>query len=87
MLIKYNIEIPEKIIRTLGFKESEVSATLKKELAVHFFQRNLLSFGQARQLAELSVWDFLELLRERKVPLHYDIPEYEEDLKTIQKLK
>jgi len=47
---------------------------------------SVLSFGQARQLAELSVWDFLELLRERKVALHYGIPEYEEDLKTIQDL-
>lgn len=86
MSVKYSIEIPEKIIKTLGFKESEMGATLKKELAAYFFQRNLLSFGQARQLAELSVWDFLDLLRERKVPLHYDIAEYEEDLKTIQEL-
>lgn len=55
-----------------------------KELAVSFFQRNMLSFGQARQLADLSLWDFLDLLRERKVPLHYNGSDYEEDLKTIQ---
>lgn len=84
MTVKYSIEIPEKIIKTLGFKENEVGKTLKKELAVYFFQRNILSFGQARQLADMSVWDFLDLLRERKVPLHYDVAEYEEDLKTIQ---
>ncbi len=83
MTVKYDITIPDKIIKALGFKESEVGSEIKKELAVYFFQRNLLSFGQARQLAELSVWDFLELLRERKVSLHYDTTEYEEDLKTI----
>lgn len=86
MIVKCDLMIPEKIIKALGFKESEVVPALKKELSVYFFQRSLLSFGQARQLAELSVWDFLELLRERKVPLHYGIPEYEEDLKTIEEL-
>jgi predicted HTH domain antitoxin len=46
---------------------------IKRELAAFFFQRGVLSFGQARQFAGLSVWDFLEFLRERKIPLHYDI--------------
>ncbi len=86
MTTTYDLTIPEKIIRALGFKESEVEFALKKELAVYFFQRNVLSFGQARQLADLTVWNFLELLRDRKVSLHYDIAEYEEDLKAIQEL-
>jgi len=86
MQLKYEITIPEKVAKVLGLKDSEAGSYLKKELAVYFFQRNLLSFGQARQLAELSVHDFLELLRERKVPLHYDIIEYEEDSRTIQEI-
>ncbi len=86
MLVKCEITLPENIVKALGFREREVSNALKKELAVYFFERNLLSFGQARQLAALSVWDFLDFLRERKVPLHYDLSEYEEDLKTIQEI-
>lgn len=86
MLVKCEITLPENIVKALGFREREVSDVLKKVLAVSFFERNLLSFGQARQLAALSVWDFLDLLRERKVPLHYDLSEYEEDLKTIQEI-
>lgn len=84
--IKCDLTLPEKVIKALGLEEQEIASTLKKELAVYFFQRNLLSFGQARQLSELSIWDFLDLLRERKVPLHYGIPEYEEDLTSIQNL-
>ncbi len=86
MSVRYDIEIPAKVIKTLGLRESEVSDVLQKELASYFFQRNLLSFGQARQFAGLSVWDFLEFLRERKISLHYDVAEYEEDLKTIREL-
>ncbi|MGB4645262.1 MAG: UPF0175 family protein [Dictyoglomaceae bacterium] len=86
MTVKLEITLPENIIEALGVGESEINSVLKRELAVYFFERNLLSFGQARELSELSVWDFLDLLRERKVPLHYGNPEYEQDLKVIQKL-
>lgn len=84
MSVKFELTLPEKIITALGYRESETGSAIKRELAVSFFQRNLLSFGQARQLAELSVWDFMELLRDRKVSLHYGLTEYEEDLKTIR---
>ena len=46
----------------------------------------MLSFGQARRLSGLSVWDSLELLRKREVQLHYDIAELEEDLKTLKEI-
>lgn len=86
MSVRYDIDIPENVIKMLGLRESEVGEVMKKELAAYFFQRKLLSFGQARQFAGLSIWNFLEFLRERKIPLHYDVMEYEEDLKTIQEI-
>jgi predicted HTH domain antitoxin len=86
MLVRCDIEIPEKVIKILGLRESEVGEMFKRELSAYFFERNLLSFGQARQFAGLSVWDFLGFLRERKIPLHYDLTEYDEDLKTIREL-
>ena len=86
MLNKYEIEIPNQVVRALGLLDKDVGDTMKKELAVYFFQRNMLSFGQARQLSALSVWDFMETLRERKVPLHYSEAEYSEDLKVIKEL-
>ena len=86
MLVKYEITIPDNIIQALGIKGSETELALKKELAAYFFQNGKLTFGQARQLCGLSVWDFLEFLRDRRVPLHYDLIEYEEDLKTVQEL-
>jgi predicted HTH domain antitoxin len=86
MLNKYEIEIPNQVVRALGLMDKDVVNTIKKELAVYFFQRNMLSFGQARQLSTLSVWDFMETLRERKVPLHYSEAEYLEDSKTVKEL-
>lgn len=84
MPVTCQVTFPEEVAYTLGWREQTIAASLKKELAGYFFQQKLLSFGQARRLAELSVWDFLELLRERHIPLHYGIAEYEQDVQTMQ---
>jgi predicted HTH domain antitoxin len=79
LIMKCEISLPQSVAEVLGLTESEASQTLRKELAVHFFERNMLSFGQARQWSGLSVWEFMDLLREQKVPFHYDVYELEED--------
>jgi len=81
---KYEIDIPPQVVRALGLMDREVVRTIKTELAVNYFEREMLTFGQARQLSGLSVWDFMEVLRERRVPLHYSETEYEEDSKTVE---
>jgi predicted HTH domain antitoxin len=83
---KYEIEIPHQVIHALGLMDREVIHSIKKGLSVYYFQHNRLSFGQARQLSDLSVWDFMDLLREKKVPFHYDEKEYEEDSRIIEEL-
>ncbi len=84
MLDKYEIEIPNQFVRALGIHDKDVSRTIRKEIAVHFFKENMLSFGLARQLSGLSVRDFMELLRERKVSMHYSEVDYNQDCETIQ---
>lgn len=81
---KYIIEIPRQVVQALGLMDQDVVPTIKTELAVIYFKRNKLSFGQARQFSGLSVWDFMEVLRERKVPLHYSEYEYEQDSKFVE---
>jgi predicted HTH domain antitoxin len=86
MEMKFEISIPEKIVKVLGYRKEGMSDALKRDLAAYFFEKGMLGFGQARQFSGLSVWDFLDLLRERKIPLHYDLSEYEEDSETVRKL-
>lgn len=56
------ITLPEKIVSFLGIPKKELGAALQKELAIHFFESGCLGFGQARQLAGMSVWSFIELM-------------------------
>ncbi len=73
------IEIPHEVLHVTHMTPVE----LKRELAIALFQQNKLSFGKARELAEMTVWDFQQLLGTRGINLHYDIEEYEQDLATL----
>ncbi len=76
------IEIPREIIHVTRMKPSE----LKQELAIHLFQQGKLSFGKARQLADMSVWVFQQLLGSRGIPMHYDMENYAEDMAALKEI-
>jgi len=73
------IEIDEEVYEALRIPEAERPQTMKEELAVSLYARDVLSFGKARTLAELSTREF-QLLGERQIPRHYTEAELAEDL-------
>jgi len=75
------IEIPREVLHATRMSAPE----LKRELAVVLFQQGKLSFGKARELAQLDVLAFQQLLASRDITLHYDVAEYEEDLDITKK--
>jgi predicted HTH domain antitoxin len=76
------IEIPREISQAARMSPEE----LKKELAIHLFEEGKLSFGKARSLAAMTIWEFQQLLGSRGIVVHYDIEDYEEDLETLKRL-
>ena len=56
------------------------------ENAINAFQSGNISLGQAMAMSHLSIWEFLEKLRERKIPLHYDPEDFQDDLKIIDRV-
>ncbi|QPV63023.1 UPF0175 family protein [Halosimplex litoreum] len=74
------IEIDDDVYEALQLPEGERSPAMKRELAVSLYARDVLSFGKARTLAEMSKAEFQELLGEREIPRHYGDRELEEDL-------
>lgn len=59
---------------------------LKVELAVLLYQQGRLSIGKARELADMSLWQFRQLLGSRQIGPHYGIEEYREDVEALQQL-
>jgi len=76
------IEIPREVIHITRMTPQE----LRRELAIHLFQQGKLSFGKAREMADMTAWAFQQLLGSREVPVHYDVEDYEEDLATLKEL-
>lgn len=81
-----SIEIPDDLVQVIKLPAAEVPTRLRRELALRLYEKGLLSFGKARELAGMSRWAFHELLGEEGIPRRYDVEELEEDLKTIEEL-
>ena len=77
-----SIEIPREVIHATKMTPQE----LRRELALYLFQQGKLSFGKARELADMTVGAFQQLLGSRGIPVHYDVEDYEEDLATLKEL-
>lgn len=83
---KMVLELPAELTEALRLPAEEQQARLQQELAVRLYQKGLLSFGKARELAEMNKWEFYLLLGEEGVVRRYDVEELEEDLKTLEAL-
>ncbi len=77
-----SVVIPDHVMQSARLSEPEVL----QELAVALFQREKLSFGQASELARLNHAEFQRLLAARRIPLHYDIEELDQDVVALRDL-
>jgi len=50
---------------------SQGEQAILREIAIKLYARNIFTFGQARRLANLSVWEFQQLLGQHNIPRHY----------------
>ncbi|MEI9815002.1 MAG: UPF0175 family protein [Acidobacteriota bacterium] len=75
-----NITLPDDVLRSAHVAESDVQV----ELALTLFAQERLTLGQAAILAGMGQLEFQRLLAERKIPIHYGIEEWQEDLETLR---
>ena len=65
------VEIPDSVAEGLRLPESEVASRLRCELAAALYQRAILAFGKAAELASLTRESFAIELARRNIPRHY----------------
>lgn len=76
------IEIPRHLLRAARVTADE----LRVELAIQLYRQRRLSIGHARELADMSLWEFRQLLASRRISPHYDVEDLDEDMRTWQTL-
>ena len=74
------VTITDEVLAAARMSERE----LKRELALALFQQERLTLAQASGLAEMRQLEFQALLAERKIPVHYGIEEFREDIRTLR---
>jgi predicted HTH domain antitoxin len=57
---------------------------IRQVLALQLYAQNIFTFGQARRLADLSVWEFQQLLAQHNIQRHYSEIELAEDADAIE---
>lgn len=77
-----SVTIPDSVLHATRMSETE----MRQEIAVLLYQKEKLTTEQAARLAEMDRVDFQHLLASRGITVHYDVEEYEQDLKTLERL-
>ncbi len=77
-----SVVIPDEVLRAADMSPEE----MRQEVALMLFRLERLSLGQASDLAGVDRLSFQRLLASRAIPIHYDVPELESDIKTLRKL-
>jgi predicted HTH domain antitoxin len=80
------IEISNELAQSLRIPPDEHTSRIRQELAVRLYQKGILSFGKARELAQMSKWEFHELLGREAIERSYDLEELEIDLNVLESL-
>ena len=75
-----SIVISDEVLRAVQMSEAE----LLQEIALMLFQKERFTLGQASRFAGMNQLQFQRLLASRQIPLHYDIAELREDVKSLE---
>jgi predicted HTH domain antitoxin len=76
------LEVPQEILDSARLTIPE----LKVEIAIYLYTQRRLSIGKARELANMSLWEFRQLLASRRISPHYDETDLQEDIATLRDL-
>lgn len=76
------LEIPQDLLDSARLTIED----LKVEIAVSLYVNRRLSIGKARELAEMSLWQFRQVLAARRIPVHYDEADLDDDVATLREL-
>lgn len=77
-----SLVIPDELLKASGLSETE----LMLEVVIMLFQQERISIGKASQLVGMNQIEFQSLLANRGICIHYDVAEFQEDLKTLQEM-
>jgi len=77
------LELPDDLLSSARMSIDEV----RIELAITLYESRRLSIGKARELAQMPLWQFRQLLASRKIPVDLTPRELDQEIATLQHLE
>lgn len=77
-----SLVIPDELLQVSDMTAQE----LMQEIAIMLFQLEKISIGKAAEVSGMDRVSFQHLLASREIPMHYDVADFEHDLKTLRQL-
>ena len=75
-----SLVIPGEFLQTARISEAD----LKLEIALLLFQQEKITLGTASQFVGMSQLELQRILGSRKIPIHYGVEDFQQDLKTLE---
>jgi predicted HTH domain antitoxin len=63
---------------------SQGEEAIRQAIAQQLSAQDIFTLGQARRLADLSVWEFQTVLAQHKIQRHYNETDLDQDIQEIQ---
>jgi predicted HTH domain antitoxin len=80
------IQLPADILQAAKVPTDRATTEVKKMIVLFLYARGTISLGRACGLLGISQWEFFELNEELGLTMHYDVEDYREDLRTLERM-
>ena len=87
-MVTVSLELPAELVIAAKLDEGNVSQEAAKFIALELFREGSVSIGRAAELSETPLHVFMDFAAAHGVPpLNYGMTEFEEDCRTLAKLR
>lgn len=77
---KMSVIVPDQVLTAARMTEAD----MLQEIAVMLFEKQKLTLAQASSFAGMHRVAFQHLLASRRIPIHYEVEDFEQDLQNLQ---
>ena len=78
--MQITLNLPDSLSQTETFNQCDWF----REIAIALFQQELISLSRASKIAGMEMMDFQKLLSDRDICVHYDVEEFEQDVRHLR---
>ena len=79
----------EKIGRTIALRKilDKGIKEIRLEYSLNLYEKGKITLMRAAEISGISLWEVLDIIKEKKIPMPYTLEDVEKDLEIAKKLK